>query len=311
MSFLCSILEAVILSVSPNYIESLKHKDPRLYKKLNPMRKNIEKPLASILTINTFAHTIGAAGAGAQAQEVFGSQWIGVFSFVLTLLILFLSEIIPKSIGATYWKNLLKFSAKILPIMIITTYPLVYISELLSKLFDKTEDKTSREEITAIVDIGFKEGTLKEKEHQILSNSLSFKDKKATNIITLAEDVVGINNNLKGQELLLAIAQISYSRIPVFGFNRDDVKGYILKNDILSQFAQNKKIEIQSVYKPMLIVTDETTIEEVFRRVIERKEHICSVIDKEGRFLGIITLENILEELLGFDIIDEFDQSEE
>jgi len=145
ISFLCSILEAIILSVTPNYLVSIKEANPEQFHKLNPLRDSIEKPLASILTINTFAHTIGAAGAGAQAQVAFGNEWFTTFSILLTLGILFFSEIIPKSIGANYWKSLIPFAAKMLPPMIILTYPLVYISEYISRIFSTKGAEKHRE----------------------------------------------------------------------------------------------------------------------------------------------------------------------
>lgn len=308
VSFLCSILEAVILSISPNYLESLKDKEPAKYKKLLPLRTNIEKPLASILTINTFAHTIGAAGAGAQALEVFGNEWIATFSVVLTLGILFLSEIIPKSIGAQYAKSLAGFAAKVLPPMIALTYPLVYISELLSKLFSKSDgDKTSRDEIKAIVDIGLRDGALEKSEYTMLKNSLEFKKVPTKEVMTKRAQVVGLTIDETTESIREHITENNFSRIPIFGLNHDDIKGYALKNDLLQSMVKGEEIDLNQCMKPMLIVPSYLPLKKLFYRLLERREHICAVVDDYGKFVGIVTLENIIENLLGLEIEDEFD----
>jgi CBS domain containing-hemolysin-like protein len=310
-SFICSVLEAIILSVTPNYLLSIKDTEPKEFKKLNPLRENIEKPLASILTINTFAHTIGAAGAGAQAQHLFGNEWITIFSICLTLAILFFSEIIPKSIGANHWKTLAPFASQILPIMIFLTYPLVYISEILSKIFSlKQEEKISRDEIKAIVDIGFKDGALDLSEYNILKQLMKFKNITANDVMTSSKTVIGLDLNMTSDEISKRIVQIKNSRLPIFGVHHDDLKGYVLKNDLLNELALNKKLDLNALVKPILIVPSYVLLKTLFFRLLERKEHICAIVDDYGTFVGIVTLENIIETLLGLEIIDEFDSDD-
>lgn len=308
VSFICSILEAVILSITPNYLETVKSKDPVIYRQLRPLREEVEKPLASILTINTFAHTIGAAGAGAQAQAVFGNEWFTVFSIVLTFGILILSEIIPKSIGAHYWKQLAPTASKILPPMIYITYPVVYMSDLIARFF-KGDGlvKTSRDEIKAIVEMGLRDGAIEVTEYRILKKLMEFRNLKSEDILTHKSKVTGIfleDEKTFDKETLL---NISYSRLPVFGSGFEDIKGYLLKGELLVTLAKQGKLDPESVVKPMLIVPSYIPVKTVFFRLLDRKEHMCAVVDDFGVFMGIITLENILEALLGVDIVDEFD----
>ncbi|OIQ17167.1 MAG: hypothetical protein BM556_13215 [Bacteriovorax sp. MedPE-SWde] len=311
ISFICSILEAVILSVTPNYLESIRSTRPKEFQDLNPLRANIERPLASILTINTFAHTIGAAGAGAQAQEVFGNKWITVFSIILTLGILFFSEIIPKSIGANYWKSLTPFASKILPPMIIITYPLVITSEYLTKfLFPKELEKTSRSEIQAIVELGLRDGALELSEYNLLKQLMEFKHITAVEVMTKSENVIGLEANMTSKEISDKVVKIHNSRLLVFGVHHDDLKGYVLKSELLNEIALKKEVDLHELSKPILIVPTYVRLKTLFFRLLERKEHICAVVDDYGTFVGIVTLENIIEALLGLDIIDEFDKDE-
>jgi len=309
ISFLCSILEAIILSMTPNYLVSIKNTNPEVFKKLNPLRENVEKPLASILTINTFAHTIGAAGAGAQAQHIFGNEWITLFSILLTLAILFFSEIIPKSIGANYWKNLTPFAAKALPPMIFFTYPLVYVSEIISKFFSSKEfEKVSRDELKAFVEIGLRDGALDLSEYNILKQLMNFKQVTAEEVMTKADQVVSLNISMKPNDISNKLIDINFSRLPIFGVHHNDIKGYILKNELLNELAYHHELSLKELTKPILIVPNYVRLKTLFFRLLERKEHVCAVVDDYGSFVGIVTLENILEALLGLDIIDEFDK---
>jgi CBS domain containing-hemolysin-like protein len=294
--------------MTPNYLESIKDVSPKLFQTLNPLRENIEKPLASILTINTFAHTIGAAGAGAQAQYIFGNEWISIFSILLTLAILFFSEIIPKSIGANYWKSLTPFASALLPPMIFITFPVVYISGVISKVFSsKGPEKISRAEIKSIVKIGLRDGALELGEYNILKQLMEFKDIKAIEVMTKTKFVISLNMNMTSSELSDQIVNIKNSRLPIYGVNHNDIKGYILRSELLNELALKKEIRLHRLLKPILIVPTYVYLKTLFFRLLERKEHICAVVDDYGTFVGIVTLENIIEALLGLEIIDEFD----
>ncbi|MCK5884397.1 MAG: DUF21 domain-containing protein [Bacteriovoracaceae bacterium] len=308
ISFICSILEAVVLSISPSHLQSLKTTNPKQFNSLKPLRSNIERPLASILTLNTIAHTIGAAGAGAQAQLLFGNEFITAFSIILTVAILLLSEIIPKSIGARYWKVLLGLSIYILPKMIILTYPFVFISMSLSKLINQNgEEKISREEVNAIAELAFEGGELEEDEYKILLKLMAFKDLKAKDIIIEVSNVKYLSSDMTFVEACEVALKQNYSRLPVYGVNCDDIHGYILRSQLLSILAKDKTIDLDSLTTPILIVPSDAKIKTMFFKLLSRHEHIAAVVDEYGSFIGIVTLEDIIEALLGVSIIDELD----
>ncbi|MGB0453202.1 MAG: CNNM domain-containing protein [Bacteriovoracaceae bacterium] len=308
VSFICSMLEAVILSLTPSYLSSLKDQKPRLYQKVHELKKDIEKPLASILTFNTIAHTIGAAGAGAEAQRLWGNEYLALFSAVLTFIILFFSEIIPKSIGAKNWKNLLGFTCLVLKPMIIISLPIVWFSAKLSKLIKgKEESPISRDEIPALAEIGFQSGVIDQGEYQSLKSLINFADVKLGDIVTPASGVVGIQSDLKVSEALDEVKRHTFSRLLVFGINRDDIKGYVLKREILQSYIDEQDFKISEISKKILILSDTTTGQELFERLLERRSHIAAVINEEGRFIGIVTLEDLIEKLLGHNIQDEND----
>lgn len=309
LSFLCSILEAVILSCTPSYVESLKEKSPQAYRRIQSLHSNIERPLAAILTVNTFAHTIGATGAGAQAQLVFDNKWITVFSIVLTLAILFLSEILPKSIGARYWKSLLSFSAWILPKLIIVSYPLVVISEWMSRFIKgKKVPKISREEVQAFTNIGLNDGTLSLMEHNIFKNIINFPQIKIQEVMTKAQMVVGFSEDSTTEEIFGDVEKTPYSRLLLFGNDQNEVSGYVLRDDILLVKALDKTIPLKNLMKPMMKVPSAQNLRAVFLRMLKRRQHIAAVLDDQNQFVGIISLEDLLENLLDYDIIDELDQ---
>lgn len=308
ISFLCSILEAVVLSLSPAYIYSLKNKKQKTYTILQSLTQNIERPLGAILTLNTIAHTIGAAGAGAQVQKVYGNEFFTSFSILLTFAILILSEIIPKSIGARYWKSLNGFAAFILPTMIIVTYPLVWISEKLSRIVrGSATDVITREEIDAVADLARSHGSLGKTEHLFLKRLLKFKDISAEKAMTPKEEVYALPMSTSIDEAFKVDDEHLFSRIPIYGVNKNDIKGYVLRSNILKAKALQKQIDLQEISSPMLIVPRETSIRAIMKKLIDRKEHICAVVNDVGDFIGIVTLEDIIEALLGIEIIDESD----
>lgn len=308
VSFLCSILEAVILSLTPGYLESLKTNSPAVYKRLRPLRENIERPLAAILSLNTVAHTIGATGAGAKAQELFGNEWFTLFSVLLTLGILIFSEIIPKSIGARYWKALAPFSARVLPFLVTITLPLVWASEKLSKaLKGGEEDKITRDEFSAMAEIGLKDGAIFKEEYDTFKSLLTFPNKPIHTIVKLMEHAVVVRAYHSIDEVFELSEREKYSRYPVIGDHKDDVRGYILRTTVLSALAKGEKKSIEDLTMPMLHVTEDIPIREVFTKLIKRQEHMAGIIREDSTFVGVVTLEDIIETILGLDIKDETD----
>ncbi len=239
VSFLCSVLEAVLLSSTSSYIESLSKKDDsKAIKILKKLKSDIDKPISSILILNTFAHTMGAAGVGAQAQNLFGDEWQTLIAFVLTLMILYFSEIIPKTIGAIYWKKLLIPSAYIISFLIKVSYPLVWISTFITNYISKNKDcsnNISRDEIMTIIAMGEKEGSILSKESTLIANLFKLKNVKAKDVMTPRSVVFAFDENTTIKEALDSDKIYIYSRIPVYKDTIDDIVGIVLNQSILEE----------------------------------------------------------------------------
>lgn len=309
VSFLCSMLEAVILSVTPSYLLSIKANNKSLYDKISYLKKDIEKPLASILTFNTIAHTIGAAGAGAEAQKLWGNEYLAVFSAVLTFIILFFSEIIPKSIGARSWKFLLPYSNLLLKPMIILSYPIVAFSTIISNFIKgKSKDRISRAEIPALAEIGLKDGVISENEYKAMNSLLKFSDVKLGDILKPFSEVAGVRADQDIPEAYQEIQKNTYSRLIVFGVDNNDIKGYVMRKNILQSYIEKKSVKIFDIKQNILILPENTSGNVLFKRLLSMKVHIAAVINEAGDFLGIVTLEDLIESILGQSIYDEFDE---
>lgn len=306
VSFLCSILEAVILSVTPSYLASLKAKKPCLFNKVKLFKDDIEKPLASILTFNTIAHTVGAAGAGAEAQRLFGSESLAVFSAILTFGILFFSEIIPKSIGASYWRELLPFASKILGPMILLSLPVVWLSEKFSSLFKKEAPKISRDEISAMADIGLTEGAIGKAEHRSLHALIEFKKMDVSEIITPANNVFGVDENLTIKDAYALVIKNTYSRVIIF--DKGKVKGYILRAQILEAYIDKSDKTIKDFIIPIIELDNTASMPQLFELLVKKRKHICVIYAEDKKFRGIITLEDLIEHMLNLEIYDELDK---
>lgn len=310
VSFVCSMLEAIILSVTPSYLESLAKSRPKLYEQVKSLKDDIEKPLASILSFNTIAHTIGAAGAGAEAQRIFGSEVLAIFSAILTFAILFFSEIIPKSIGASSWKRLLPLSVKILKPMLFLSYPLVWLSEKISSLFKSGPHVVSREEIAAMTDLGLNDGALKTTEHKVLKSVIKFEKIKAIDVMTPKTKVKSIRENDSIKDAYQLIQKHAFSRIIVLDQN-DMAVGYTLRVYLQASYIDKDKKYIREITKPILKLPESVALTVLFQKLLQRREHICVIEGAKGGFLGLITLEDLMEHMLGLDIYDEQDHLNE
>jgi len=309
ISFLCSLMEAALLTVTPSYILSEEEKGKAYATKLKELKSNVDKPLAAILSFNTIAHTVGAAGVGAQAVAVWGEQYFGVISAILTIAILVLSEIIPKSLGANYWKQIAPWMVVILNTMIFCLYPLVKFSEFITKAFSKSETQTtSREEVAALTNLAVKEGVFEENESKIIHNLIRFKSIKIASVMTPRTVVLAIEENKTLKELFDIKKTMRFSRIPVYKDSIDNIKGYVLKYDILDKLASDEfEHTIKELTREMTVIFEHYSIPVVLEIMMSKREHIALVVDEYGGMAGIVTLEDILETLLGLEIQDESD----
>jgi CBS domain containing-hemolysin-like protein len=314
VSFLCSILEAILLSVSQSYIAMLENDDRSSGSLMRNLKDDIDRPLSAILTLNTFAHTVGAAGVGAQAQMVFGSGYVGITSAILTLLILFISEIIPKTLGATYWKTLAPVAARIIRVLIWILYPFVVISMGITRLLSGDEDRPtfSREEFSAMADRGAQEGIIEKEESDILKNLVRFSSLRVKDIMTPRVVVVMFNEEEVVSDVFDKHDELRFSRLPVYGEKEDDITGYVLKNDLLINLAQDKdSVKLQELKRDILILPETISLQSLLEQQHENQEHIAVGLDEYGGFSGIVTMEDVVETLLGMEIVDEIDKNED
>lgn len=311
VSFLCSILEAVLLSITPSYIQMLEQQGQRTGKKLRKFKQRIDEPLAAILSLNTVAHTIGAAGVGAQAQVVFGNAYVTTISVILTLLILVFSEIIPKTIGATYWKGLSGFAARVTGPLIIISYPFVLLSKGLNRLISggNPHASISREEFSAMAELGFREGIFEEEESNIFKNLIRFESLRIQDIMTPRPVVIRFPETTPVKSVITDNEPLTVSRIPVYGEEgEEEITGYVLKTEIYRAMAQGgEKTPLKELSRPIHFVPETSTIKTVLERLLDLQEHIVAVVDEYGGFSGVVTMEDVIETLFGIEIVDEVD----
>lgn len=310
-SFLCSITEAVFLSVSKAHITLMEQQDRAGGAMMRELKDDINKPLAAILTLNTIAHTIGAAGAGAQAAIVFGSAWVGLASAILTLLILIFSEIIPKTLGAVYWRQLAGVTAHILVMLVWILYPFVWFSEKITRGFSSNDDPEgfSREEFAAMAELGEQEGQLQEQESRILKNIFLLNKTPVTAVMTPRPVVFSLPDSMKVTEFFSAYDDTRFSRIPIYDTNREHLDGFVLKSDLLlAQTRGNSENTLKHYERELKAIVDSKSVYEAFELFIKNRLHIMLIVDEYGGMQGIITLEDILETLLGYEIMDEKDK---
>ncbi len=314
-SFLCSILEASLLSMPPSFVKNLEGKGTKVGRRLAALKKDIDRPLAAILSLNTIAHTVGAAGVGAQAASVLGQGYFGVISAILTLLILFVSEIIPKTLGALYWKSLVGFTAYSCQVIIVLLSPLVWISEKLIRVIQpkgKIEDKISRDEVVAMAQLGLSEGVIAESESNIIRNLIRFKNIRIEDIMTPRTVVSKLDESIACDEAIRKRTDMRFSRIPVFADNPENIIGYVLKQRILEEVAFDRHSTlISEIKRPIRVISEQASLATLFSELLHSREQIAVVVDEYGSMSGIVTQEDLIETLLGLEIIDESDQAED
>ena len=314
-SFLCSVAEAVLLSVTPSYIAGLSQDKPKLAMLVKRLKQdNVDQSLAAILTLNTIAHTVGAIGSGAKATIVFGSTWFGLFSAIMTLMILFLSEIIPKTLGAVFWRKLVWITMIFVRSLIIILYPLIWVSERLTRLIAQQKELHSfnRKEFVAMAKIGEQAGHIRKRESRIIHNLFRFESIKAKDIMTPRTVIVGLQQDLTVTEALDLKIISPFSRLILYGESLDDITGFILKADmLLSKSPDQREVNLVTFKRDILTVVSEMSLSALLEFFLDHRQHIALVVDEYGGTKGIVTLEDVVETLLGMEILDEMDKVED
>lgn len=312
LSFLCSVLEAVLLSTPVSFISMKQNEGVKGADLMMRYKTNIDRPVAAILSLNTVAHTIGAAGVGSESVKVFGEAYFGIISAILTLLILVLSEIIPKTIGASYWRTLAMPSAAVIRVLIVITYPLVWLSELLTRCFaPRIQPLTvSREEVAAMVGVGEEEGVFQAQESQMIRSFLKLEKVTAGQIMTPYVVVTSAPASATMQELHDNPGFANFSRIPVYTEGREYISGYVRKDAVLDRICSGKKTDtLAEIIRPVLYFSEDHHVSDIWKAMLEKKEHISVITDEYGCMRGIVTMEDVIETMLGVEIVDESDSA--
>ena len=311
VSFLCSILEATLMSTPISYITMREEEGYKPATRFKEYKQDPSRAIAAILSLNTIANTIGAAGVGSQATRLFGSQWFGLVSALMTILILVFSEIIPKTLGTTRWKSLMGFATVMIRGLIFLMYPLVLLIELLSGLItpeDAEEPAVSRDEVSAMANVAEEEGDLEEDENTIIQNLISMDEVKAFDVMTprvvceIAPESMTLKSFYKNKRYR------HHSRIPVYADNDEYITGYILRMEALQLMAEDKfDLTLGDIRRDVATFDEDTPLDQIWDEMLTKDEQIAIIINEYGSFQGIITLEDVIETLLGSEIVDEQD----
>ena len=323
-SFLCSIWEAVLLSVTPSYIRQLKANDNQLGESLDHFKENIDKPLSAILTLNTIAHTVGAIGVGAQAGVIFGEHQLNLgpihltyealIAGLMTLAILILSEIIPKTLGANNWQSLTVFTVSSIKVLIFVLYPFVWGSEFITSRLKKNKKMSvfSRSDFTAIVEEGELSGALDQSESKIINNLIKLHKLTVRDVMTPRTVVLMASEDQSIEEFYNGNKPLRFSRIPLYESQPDELTGVVLKDDILERLAEDKhQAKLKDIKKSIHIVRDNITLDLLMDALASNKSHLAGVMDENGVLVGVVSMEDLFETILGIEIVDESDSVED
>lgn len=310
VSFLCSVLEATLMSTPLSYVTMREEEGYKPATRFMRFKQESSRPIAAILSLNTIANTIGAAGVGRQTAIVFGNEWFGLVSAVVTLLLLVFSEIIPKTIGTSYWKNLMGFATRAISVLITLMFPLVILIEFLTRLITPKENETSisREEVSAMAKAAEETGELEEDESTLIQNVINMDEVTAADVMTprvvasIASESMTIKSFYKDKRFL------HHSRIPVFSDNDEYITGYILRMEALQMMAEDKyDVTLGELRRDIASFGEDTPLDQIWDEMLSKDEQIAAVINEYGSFQGILTLEDVIETLLGSEIVDEQD----
>ena len=310
ISFLCSILEATLMSTPISYITMREEEGYKPASRFKEYKQDSSRPIAAILSLNTIANTIGAAGVGRQATIIFGSEWFGLVSALMTILILVFSEIIPKTLGTTRWKSLMGFATRAIRVLIFVMYPLVLLIELITRLITpkEVESAVSREEVSAMANVAEEEGDQEEDENTIIQNLISMDEVKAFDVMTprvvceIAPESMTLKAFYKNKRYR------HHSRIPVYADNDEYITGYILRMEALQLMAEDKfDLTLGDIRRDVATFDEDTPLDQIWDEMLTKDEQIAIIINEYGSFQGILTLEDVIETLLGSEIVDEND----
>lgn len=315
VSFLCSILEASLLTITPTQIQTGKNEDRRWARVYEGMKEDIDRPLAAILTLNTVAHTMGAAGAGAQYARVFGYGSETLFAVALTAAVLILTEIIPKTIGARYAIGVAPFVARVLPVLVVALAPLVWFSQQLTRLITRGRPAPlpkHRDELLTVARMGEDSGQLHPGETRVLHNVLQLDAVKTSDIMTPRTVVFALPRDMPLADFVAAVEDSPFTRIPVHGGDdRADISGFVLRSEALMRYIQTRDnpvpTTLDDLARPIASTLDKMPVDRLFRHFISEGHHILLVVDEYGTAVGIVTLEDVVETVFGFEIVDELD----
>ncbi|MGB3181122.1 MAG: hemolysin family protein [Cyclobacteriaceae bacterium] len=325
-SFLCSIWEAVLLSIPPSYVQIEQSQGSTTGDLLRQFKDDIDRPLSAILSLNTIAHTAGAIGVGSVAEQALGSGDMVIFGlnlgvspeafmgFIMTLAILILSEIIPKTIGATYWRSLAPFTVKSLKLITTILFPLVWMSQLITRSLKKDTKGSifSRADFTAMAELGAESGIIRPNESRILNNLLRFENLTVHDIMTPRTVVIAARENLSINAFYEKYGDRPFSRYPVYNENRDNIDGFILKDDLLKEIIDgNGDNQLKAIKRNILMVREDLKLHTFIDTLLEEREQIALIVDEFGGLEGLATMEDALETLLGMEIVDEKDDAED
>lgn len=318
-SFLCSMWEAVLLSITPSYARIQIQEGNSIGHHLHEFKENIDRPLAAILTLNTIAHTVGAIGVGSQANAIWAETNPIITSIVvpvvMTLGILILSEIIPKTLGANYWKELAPFTVASLNFIMMLLAPLIWMTQLITKTLKKEKDKSvlSRSDFVLMTEIGEEEGVFQQNESTIIKNLLHFHTIETRSIMTPRTVVKAAAEDITLSDFHRENPKLQFSRIPTYHEDsKDRVTGFFLKDDLLSNLLDNKGEEpLSTIRREILVIDEKMPITRLYDQLLEKREQIALVTDNYGGMAGIVTMEDVIETLLGLEIVDEFDKNED
>lgn len=310
LSALCSTLEATLLSTPLSYVTGLEEQGVKGAQRLKRLKQNPDRPISAILCLNTIANTVGASIVGSLVFEVYGDALVGIFSTIFTFAILIFSEIIPKTIGASYWRSLAIPASAIINMMIFITFPLVWVLEKLQRLISSKSNQVSvsREDISAMVSVATEEEVIETEEKKMIQNLLKLDEMTAHEIMTPSTVVEMAEGQMTIREFY--DSDLTHSRILVYDEDNDEyVIGYVLRQTVLEEMAEDKfSTTIREISRPILTFPENEPVGNIWEKFLEKKEHISVIIDEYGTFRGIVTMEDVIETMLGQEIVDETDE---